>query len=702
MQHRATFAVVATFVAAAGCRDANAPLADDASPSVYSAPRARASLASVPIPGQYIVLFKPGTPGVEGRTRALFAANPAKLKYIYSRAVLGFAAELDDTLRTSLRADPNVILIEQDQTVNAIGTTQTGATWGLDRIDQRSRPLDNAYTYTPNGSGVTVYIIDTGINFTHVDFGGRAVTGFDAVTLGGTAADCHGHGTHVAGTVGGTTYGVAKAVRLVAVRVLGCGGSGTTSGVIAGVDWVTQQKQANPSVPSAANMSLSGGPSTALDNAITNSITAGVVYAIAAGNSSADACNYSPSRVAPAITVGATDNVDVFASFSNRGACVDISAPGVAITSDYIGSTTATTLMSGTSMASPHVAGAAALYLSANTTATPAQVQTALASNATTGTVVGLPTGTADKLLYVGFLNTAPPPPPPPGGSRSDVLLVGNASGKCPSSFSSDPGALLILYTCYTTAASEIFNIGPAGVPGPVTTYNGSRCLVESSGVGEDSRLMVAMCTGGADQQWVLTTDGQLKHVTSGKCMWAAYDGTGDWTMIVLNPCTSSTSQRWTPQSLTAPPPPPPPPPPAPSRSDVLLVGVASGKCPSMFSSEPGALLILYTCYTTAASEILNMAPVGVAAPITAYNGTICLVESSGVGEDSRLMMATCTGGADQQWVLTTGGQLKHVASGKCMWAAYDGTADWTMIVLNPCTSSTSQQWTQQALTAGR
>jgi hypothetical protein len=335
----------------------------------------------------------------------------------------------------------------------------------------------------------------------------------------------------------------------VAVRVLGCNGSGTVSGVIAGVDWVTQQKQANPAVPSVANMSLSGDPSTSLDNAVANSVAAGVVYSIAAGNSSADACAFSPSRVSAAITVSATDASDAFASFSNRGACVDISAPGVAITSDYVGSQTTTAVLSGTSMTAPHVAGAAALYLSTNTTATAADVAAALSSNATNGTVVGLPSNTVNKLLYVGFLNSAPPPPPP-SSSRSDALLVGVASGKCPSSFSSDPGALLILYTCFTTASSEIFNIGPVGVPGPVTTYNGSRCLVESSGVGDDSRLMLATCTGGADQQWVLTSDGQLKHVTSGKCMWAAYDSTSDWTMIVLNRCTSSTSQQWTQQPL--------------------------------------------------------------------------------------------------------------------------------------------------------
>jgi subtilisin family serine protease len=243
---------------------------------------------------------------------------------------------------------------------------------------------------------VTAYIIDTGILYSHSDFGGRARFGYDAVGSGGV--DCNGHGTHVAGTVGGNTYGVAKAVKLVGVRVLSCSGSGTTAGVIAGVNWVTQ----NAVKPAVANMSLGGGVSTTLDNAVASSISSGVTYALAAGNSTANACNSSPSRVASAITVGATTSTDAKASYSNYGTCLDIFAPGSSITSDWYTSSTATNTISGTSMASPHVAGAAALVLSANPSFTPAQVRDNLVSRSTPNVVTSPGTGSPNRLLFVG------------------------------------------------------------------------------------------------------------------------------------------------------------------------------------------------------------------------------------------------------------------------------------------------------------
>jgi subtilisin family serine protease len=370
-----------------------------------------ASLAKsgTPIAGQYIVRFRDTEQDVDGKASKLSIKHAGKVRHLYRSALKGMTLQLPDAAVAALRADPGVLSVEQDQ-IMSINTTQAGATWGIDRIDQRARPLSTTYVYNADGSGVTVYIIDTGMNLSHSEFTGRAFTGYDAVTAGGTATDCNGHGTHVAGTVGGTTYGVAKKAKLVAVRVLDCAGSGTTSGVIAGIDWVTAQKKANPSVPSAANMSLGGGVSAALNTAVKNSVTAGVVYAVAAGNDGGDACLHSPAAEPTAITVGATDINDGFASFSNRGSCVDINAPGVNITSSWYSTNTATNTISGTSMATPHVAGAIALYLQVNPTSTPAQVDAALRTN---GSTTAVPAGTTNKLLYSGFITAVPSTAPP-------------------------------------------------------------------------------------------------------------------------------------------------------------------------------------------------------------------------------------------------------------------------------------------------
>jgi subtilisin family serine protease len=361
------------------------------------------------IEGSYIVVMKESVADVDKNVDEISQGYSFKADFRYKHALKGFAGKFSPAVVEALRNDPRVAYIEQDQIAH-IFDTQTNPTWGLDRIDQRALPLDHAYVYNQTGSGVDVYIIDTGIRFTHNDFGGRAVTGYDAVTSGGTAADGNGHGTHVAGTVGGTTYGVAKGVHLISVRVLNNSGSGTYSQVIAGVDWVTSDHTTHPAV---ANMSLGGSLSTALDNAVRNSIADGVTYCVAAGNSAVNASTQSPADVAEAITVGATDNTDTWAYFSNYGSVVDILAPGVNITSDYYSSNTATATMSGTSMSSPHVAGAAALYLEANPTATPAQVQSALTSNATANVISGVPSGTVNKLLY-SIVGTPPPPPSAP------------------------------------------------------------------------------------------------------------------------------------------------------------------------------------------------------------------------------------------------------------------------------------------------
>jgi subtilisin family serine protease len=349
------------------------------------------------IAGRYIIVFRPGTSAAVVSAAAEHARGlGAQVDFVYEAALTGFAGNFPEQAISGLSHNPNIELIEADQVI-ALEATQSPATWGLDRIDQRNLPLNNSYTYNFTGAGVTAYIIDTGIRFTHNEFGGRAVSGYDSVD-GGSADDCHGHGTHVAGTVGGSTYGVAKGVSLVAVRVLNCSGSGSTSGVIAGVDWVTSHHTSK----AVANMSLGGSPSTALDNAVRNSIASGVVYAIAAGNSNRSACNFSPARTAEAITVGATTSTDARASYSNKGSCLDLFAPGSSITSAWYTSNTATNTISGTSMATPHVAGVAALYLQGHA-ASPQQVRNAIVGAATLN-VVGNPGKDSPNLLLYSLV----------------------------------------------------------------------------------------------------------------------------------------------------------------------------------------------------------------------------------------------------------------------------------------------------------
>jgi subtilisin family serine protease len=352
----------------------------------------------------FIVVLKPSVAKASPVAAEHASSFGGEITHVYGHALKGYAGTFAEGKLGSLLADGRVASIERDG-VMTTSTTQTGATWGLDRIDQRALPLSGTFTYTNTGAGVKAYVIDTGIRLSHNEFGGRAVTGFDAVTAGGTANDCHGHGTHVAGTVGGATYGVAKGVTLVAVRVLGCNGSGTTSGVIAGVDWVTGNHAAGQ--PAVANMSLGGGASSALDAAVNNSIADGVSYAVAAGNGNAggraqDACKSSPARVAAAMTISATSSNDVKASWANYGNCVDWFAPGVGITSAWHSSNSATNTISGTSMATPHTAGVAALYLQGNASASPSTVRSALFNNTTKGVVSSSKT-TNNHLLFTNY-----------------------------------------------------------------------------------------------------------------------------------------------------------------------------------------------------------------------------------------------------------------------------------------------------------
>ncbi|MET8151023.1 S8 family serine peptidase [Actinoplanes sp. NPDC049668] len=397
MRSTARWTVAVAVVTAVGIPGAaQAAGAQPAERAVLAAPGAEV------VPDSYVVVLKPDRAAVAGQARTLAGRHSAQVRQTYSHALRGFAATMSARQARRMAADPAVAYVQADVIHRVSDTQNNPPSYGLDRIDQRNRPLNSAYTYSNGAADVHAYIIDTGVRTTHQDFGLRAVSGFDAID-GGTADDCHGHGTHVAGTVGGTAYGVAKSARLVAVRVLNCEGSGTTAQVVAGIDWVT----ANAAKPAVANMSLGGSADAALDSAVAGSIASGVSYAIAAGNGflglfALDACTQSPARVPAAITVSAVDNADRKAGWANRGTCVDVFAPGIGITSSWGTGDTATNTISGTSMAAPHVAGAAALYLQTHPSAAPAEVHSAIVGNSTTGVVVSPGSGSPNRLLYTG------------------------------------------------------------------------------------------------------------------------------------------------------------------------------------------------------------------------------------------------------------------------------------------------------------
>ncbi|MEP7074932.1 MAG: S8 family serine peptidase [Acidobacteriota bacterium] len=373
--------------------------------------------ADKPIPNRYIVVLDENVvrkdavgPEIEAQAIFLSSAYGGSVKKVFADAIKGFVVEMSATQAKEMSIDPSIKSIEEDGYIG-ISSTETNAPWALDRIDQRALPLDTTYSYTGSGIGVHAYILDTGINVTHAEFGGRASVAYDPLGDGQNGIDCNGHGSHVAGLIGSSTYGVAKNVTLHSVRVLPCDGvHGQISDLVDGISWVA----ANKIRPAVANISItSAGTSSALETVLTNAIASGVTFTIAAGNNNADACGYTPARTAAAITVGATGSTDVRAGFSNWGSCVDIFAPGVSMTSAWIGSDTALNTVSGTSMASPTVAGVVALYLETHPNATSAAVWDALNGFSTAGVVTGLDVASPNKLVF-SSVNGAPPPPPTP------------------------------------------------------------------------------------------------------------------------------------------------------------------------------------------------------------------------------------------------------------------------------------------------
>ncbi|MFP2910207.1 RICIN domain-containing protein [Pyxidicoccus sp. 3LFB2] len=451
---------------------------------------------------------------VADQVNHLMARHPGNVSHTYEHALRGFAARMSEEDAQALAADPSVKYVTENSRVTK-HATQFNAPWGLDRVDQVNSTLNGTYNYAVTGAGVHVYVIDSGIRVTHSDFGGRATADFTAINDGNGALDCEGHGTHVAGTIGGNTWGVAKGVRLHSVRVLGCNGKGTTAQSIAGIDWVA----ANRILPAVANYSVGGPEDPALDDAVLGAIAAGVTFVASAGNEGLNACWDSPGRVPEVLTVGATNASDTRASGSNTGPCVDLFAPGVGITSASNASNTASEIMDGTSMAAPHVAGAAALFLQYNPGATPARVHAALTGFALMSKVQQPGPNSPNRLLHTPLLGE-------PG-----TTLVAQISGLCLDIFDASftPGVMLIQYPCLGDA-NQWFSLYPVGGGYyQIVVRHSGQCLDVNNGStapgtsiiqypcnGEDGQRFYMQPMGGGYHRFIAKHSGQCLDVNGG------------------------------------------------------------------------------------------------------------------------------------------------------------------------------------------
>jgi subtilisin family serine protease len=472
-----------------------------------------------------IVRLQPGTNVEAAVTEA--RNQGARVSFRYHTALVGFAMAISEQAVAALRRNPHVVAVDPDTPVMT-SATQPSPPWGLDRIDQRALPLSGSYTYPEDGNGVTAYVIDTGILATHVDFGSRVRAGFTAINDGRGTLDCNGHGTHVAGTLAGNTYGVAKAANPVAVRVLDCSGSGSTSGVIAGLDWAAADHMAG--TPAVANLSLGGPANSSLDAAVTALVNDGVTVSVAAGNNTVDACTTSPARTTAALTVAASDRTDTRASFSNFGTCVDVFAPGSSILSDWYTTSTATNTLSGTSMAAPHVAGAAAVLLSQQRTATPAQVASRLVDSATIAAITNPGAGTPNRLLYIDTPVAAPFSVTNPGNQTSTAgttvsLTMKATDGSPPYSWSAsglpaglaiDPSTGIISGTPTATTSNTAATSNAAATSTVVVTATDTAGLTASTSF--TWTVNAAACTGSGQK---LTNPG----FESGTTGWSATSG---------------------------------------------------------------------------------------------------------------------------------------------------------------------------------